>query len=132
MDQYLLESSRVNDKEQHPTPTGEGGHATEAPVQQDCDSPRSGQAGPDVDVTCGGSQPCRGEAGDGATVEAPPTRRPRFRDRPGHWWLLAAVGRYEPAQVAAPPRLVTRDAPSRATGATPGERTPGSDAVAAA
>jgi DNA-binding beta-propeller fold protein YncE len=132
MDEHLLESRRVSDKEQHPIPASEGGHVIEAPVQQDRDSHRAGQAGPDVDVACGGDQPCRGEAGDGATVEAPPPRRPRFRDRPGHWWLLAAAGRYEPAQVAAPPRQLTPDATPQDTGATPREPTAGGDAVAAA
>jgi DNA-binding beta-propeller fold protein YncE len=129
MDEYRLESSRVSDKEQHPIPAGEGGHVTAAPVQQDREPGRGGQTGPDVDVASGGDQPCRGEAGDGATVEAPPTRRPRFRDRPGHWWLLAAVGRYEPAQVTAPPLLATRHATPQAKGATPREPPPGGDAV---
>src|SRR5919204_2546320 len=118
MDEDLLESSRVSDKEQHPIPAGEGGRVTEAPVHQDRDSHRSEQAGPDVDVACGGDQLCRG---DGVTIEAPPTRRPRFRDRPGHWWLLAAVGRYEPAQVGAPPLLATHHASPQANAATLGE-----------
>jgi hypothetical protein len=129
MDEDLLESRRVSDKEQHPIPAGEGGRMAEVPVQQDRTSHRSGQAGPDVDVACGGDQPCRGEVGDGATAEVPPTRRPRFRDRPGHWWLLAAVGRYEPARVGAPPLLATRHASPQANGAMPGELTPGGDAV---
>ncbi|HKO23739.1 MAG TPA: hypothetical protein VJY65_03255, partial [Chloroflexota bacterium] len=90
MDEDRLESSRVNDKQSHPMSTGESDQATEAPVQQDRDSRHGGQASPDVDVAGGGDQPRRG---DGTTVTAPPTRRPRFRDRPGHWWLLAAVGR---------------------------------------
>src|ERR671938_197220 len=100
MDEDLLESSRVSDKEQHPIPAGEGGRVTEAPVHQDRDSHRSEQAGPDVDVACGGDQLCRG---DGGAIEAPP-----------------------------PPRLVTRDAPSRAHGATPREPAPGGGAMAAA
>ena len=126
--EYRLESSIVSDKEQPPIPAGERGHVTEAPVQLDREPHRGGQAGPRADVTRGEEQPRRG---DGATVEAPPTRRPRFRDRPRHWWLLAAVGRYEPARVAAAPRLVIRDATRQANGGTPGEPTPGGDTVAA-
>jgi hypothetical protein len=125
MDEYLLESSRVSDKTQHPIPAGEGGHVAETPVPQDREPHRGGQAGPGTDVISGEEQPYPGEAGDWARVEAPPTRRPRFRDRPRHWWLLAAVGRYEPAQ------LGTRHATPRANGATPGEFAPGGDTAAA-
>src|SRR5436190_2096955 len=45
MDEYVLESSRVSDDEQHPMPSGEGGHVTEAPVQQDREPHLGGQAG---------------------------------------------------------------------------------------
>jgi DNA-binding beta-propeller fold protein YncE len=67
-----------------------------------------------------------------AAGEVRSTRRARFRDRPRHWWLLAAAGQYEPARAATPPRPVTRDATPQANGATPHEPAPGGDAVVAA
>src|SRR5881397_380951 len=105
------EDTTVSDAAQHPVPPVDDGHVTESPIQQDREPHHDGQAGPGAAAVHVDEQACRVEAGDGATAaveaQAWPTRRPRFRDRPRHWWLLASIGWYGPA-LAAPPRLVTR------------------------